>query len=397
MNNKKYVAYTVVFIVLAALVYLQFRTWQHFDWARLFQFGLNWRHILHGVVYIYIAYFLRAVRWKIFLRPVRKEASILELIPPTMIGFTGLALLGRAGELIRPYLIARRQNLPFASQVAVWAVERIFDIGGFTVLLVAAIFLPSKLRTFTLAAPPAVSHWIHLTGYALIALVLGLLSGAVLVSYRGNRIAQWVEDRFSHLAENLGHRVAQKIREFTVGLNTIHGPVAFLQLSAVSVLMWWVIALAYKEVTHAYGAPMSAMSVTKVLLLMGASMIGSMVQLPGVGGGSAALNWQPSAPSTTSLILYPRNSRSVAASCCGWCRLSPSFQSDCCSPITSACRCASSRPRARKRRKSQRSSKQPESREWGQFPIGRPSGKFAPNSINTSAFSGTNPRNAAQP
>src|SRR5260370_29520414 len=50
--------------------------------------------------------------------------------------------------------------------------------------------------------------------------------------------------------------------------------------------MWWVIALAYKEVTHAYGAPMSAMSVTKVLLLMGASMIGSMVQLPGVGGGS---------------------------------------------------------------------------------------------------------------
>ena len=286
MNRKKYAAYAVVFVVLAVLVYLQFRTWQHFDWARLFQFGLNWRHILHGVAYIYLAYYLRAVRWKIFLRPVRKEASILGLVPATMIGFTGLALLGRAGELIRPYLIARRHNLPFASQVAVWAVERIFDIGGFTVLMVAGIFLPSKLRTFTLAAPPDVRHWIHLTGYALIALVLGLLSGAVLVSYRGSRIARWVEDRFSHLAENLGHRIAQKIREFTVGLNTIHGPLAFLQLSAVSVLMWWLIALAYKEVTHAYGAPMHDMSATKVLLLMGASMIGSMVQLPGVGGGS---------------------------------------------------------------------------------------------------------------
>jgi uncharacterized protein (TIRG00374 family) len=286
MNKKRYVVYAVVLLVLAVLVYLQFRTWQHFDWARLFQYGLNWGDILAGVVYIYIAYILRAVRWKIFLRPVRKEASIRELVPPTMIGFTGLALLGRAGELIRPYLIARRLNLPFASQVAVWAVERIFDVGGFTCLLVAAIFLPSKLRTFTLASPPEVRHWIHLTGYALIAVVLGLLSGAVLVSYRGNRMAQWVEDRFSHLAGNLGHRIAQKIREFTIGLNTIHGPFAFLQLSAVSILMWWIIALAYKEVTHAYGAPMSAMSVTKVLLLMGASMIGSMVQLPGVGGGS---------------------------------------------------------------------------------------------------------------
>jgi hypothetical protein len=133
---------------------------------------------------------------------------------------------------------------------------------------------------------PAIRHWVHLTGFALIGLVLGLLLGALLIASRGNNIAQWVEERFAHLAENLGHRIAQKIREFTMGLNTIHGPVAFLELSAVSVLMWWVIALSYKEVTSAYGAPMHLMSTTKVLLLMGSSMIGSMVQLPGVGGGS---------------------------------------------------------------------------------------------------------------
>ncbi|MFY9660522.1 MAG: lysylphosphatidylglycerol synthase transmembrane domain-containing protein [Terriglobales bacterium] len=286
MNKKRYAASAVVFLILGALIYLQFRTWRNFDWARLFQYGLSWRHIFQGVALIYFAYILRAVRWKIFLRPVRPQASVLGLVSPTVIGFTGLALLGRPGEMIRPYLIARRENLPFASQVAVWAVERIFDVGGFTVLLVTAIFLPSKLRAFTEAAPPDVRHWIHLTGYALIALVLGLLSAAVLMAYRGNRIAEWVEGRFAHLAENLGHRIAQKIREFTVGLNTIHGPVAFLQVSAVSVLMWWVIALSYREVTMAYGAPMSMLSTSKVLLLMGSSMIGSMVQLPGVGGGS---------------------------------------------------------------------------------------------------------------
>ena len=152
MTKKKYAALAVVFLLLAILVYLQFRTWRNFDWARLLQYGLDWRHIIHGIVYIYIAYFLRAVRWKIFLRPVRKNATVLGLVPPTLIGFTGLALLGRPGELIRPYLIARRESLPFASQVAVWAVERIFDAGGFTVLMVSAIFLPSKLREFTRAA-----------------------------------------------------------------------------------------------------------------------------------------------------------------------------------------------------------------------------------------------------
>jgi uncharacterized protein (TIRG00374 family) len=286
MPNKKYLAYAVVFLLLVALIYLQFRTWRNFNWALLLQFHLKWRHIFHGVVLIYFAYFLRAVRWKIFLRPVRNDTSILRLTPPTLIGFTGLALLGRPGELIRPYLIARHTNLSFASQVGVWAVERIFDVGGFTVLLVGAIFLPSKLHAFAQEAPPDVRHWIYVTGYALIALVAGLLTGAIAMSYRGAGIAAWFERRFSHLAENLGHRIAQKIREFTTGLDTIHGPFAFLQLSAVSVLMWWVIAVSYKEVTTAYGAPMAAMSTTKVLLLMGSSMIGSMVQLPGVGGGS---------------------------------------------------------------------------------------------------------------
>ena len=89
---------------------------------------------------IYVAYAMRALRWKIFLRPIRPQASTWKLIGPTLIGFTGLALLGRPGEIIRPYLIARREKLSFSSQLAVWAVERIFDIGAFTILLVLAAF-----------------------------------------------------------------------------------------------------------------------------------------------------------------------------------------------------------------------------------------------------------------
>jgi glycosyltransferase 2 family protein len=286
MKNKQYVIYAAIIAVLAGLVYLQFRTWRDFDWAQLVEFHIKWWHIFHAVALVYFAYFLRAVRWKIFLRPVRKDASIWSLISPTVIGFTGLALLGRPGELIRPYLIARRENLSVASQIAVWTVERIFDVGAFAVILVAAIFLPSKLHAFAADAPEAVRHGIYLTGYALVGLVVALLVVAILIARLGNLIAHWVEERFSHLAQNLGHRIAQKIREFTVGLNTIHGPRAFLELTAVSILMWWMIALCYKEITTAYGAPMHDMSTTKVLLLMGSSMVGSMVQLPGVGGGS---------------------------------------------------------------------------------------------------------------
>src|SRR5271156_6432144 len=134
MDKKRIVASVVVFLILAVLVYLQYRHWQSFDWGTFWSqtHRIKKIHVLHGIALIYLAYAMRALRWKLFLRPVRPKTSVRELLSPTLIGFTGLALLGRAGEFIRPYLIARRTDLPFSSQLAVWAVERIFDLGAFT-------------------------------------------------------------------------------------------------------------------------------------------------------------------------------------------------------------------------------------------------------------------------
>ncbi len=286
MNKNRNLIYGVVLAVLAALVYMQFRQWRNFDWSKFLEHTreVRWLHVFYATALIYFAYILRAVRWKLFLRPVRKDASLASLTSLNVVGFTALALLGRPGELIRPYLIARRMNLSLSSQLAVWTVERIFDIAAFTVMMVAAIFLPGKLRDFA-AVQPAYGHWLHLAGYLLTALVLGLLSVAVAINYHGPAMADWMEERFSHLARNLGHRTAQRIREFAAGLNTIHSPLSFVTISAVSLFMWCCIAVTYIEVTCAYGSYMQDMG-TQVLLLMGSSMVGSMLQLPGVGGGS---------------------------------------------------------------------------------------------------------------
>jgi hypothetical protein len=50
--------------------------------------------------------------------------------------------------------------------------------------------------------------------------------------------------------------------------------------------MWFMIIMAYQEVAHSYGVAILNIRRSQVLVLMGASMIGSMVQLPGIGGGS---------------------------------------------------------------------------------------------------------------
>ena len=285
MDKKRILASAVVFFILAVLVYLQYRHWQSFDWGTFWAqlHRINKWHVVHGIALIYLGYVMRAIRWKIFLRPVRPKTSVASLISPTLIGFTGLALLGRAGEFIRPYLIARRTDLPFSSQLAVWAVERIFDIGAFAVLVVLAIFLPSALPSIP---HPEYYRRFQYAGVVLIGLVAGMAIGAILIGRSGEGVAQWVEKRFAHLPSNFGHKLAQKVREFGMGLNTIHGPWSMLWLTAVSIGMWYVIALSYQEVTHSYGAASLDIPVSQLLILMGSSMVGSMLQLPAVGGGS---------------------------------------------------------------------------------------------------------------
>jgi len=283
MNKKRILIYCLVFLILAVLVYFQFRTWKNFDWNT---FWAEWEllqpwKILAGIGLIYGSYVLRAIRWKVFLRPVRREASLAGIVPATVIGFTGLALLGRPGELIRPYLIARREALNFSSQMAVWTVERIFDIGAFTVLLVLAVFLPGT----AIHDVPDYSG-VRIFGLLFLVLVAAMAVTAIIVARRGEAVSRWVEQRFSHLAANLGHRIAQRLREFHQGLDTIHSPSAFFQITAVSLVMWFCIGLAYREVIYSYGSSLQMMTMSKIFPLMGSSMVGSLIQLPGVGGGS---------------------------------------------------------------------------------------------------------------
>jgi glycosyltransferase 2 family protein len=286
MKKKQILLYGVGLAILGILVYLQFRHWSAFDWTTFWKEGRRLGqvpgiyHMIHAILLIYLAYVMRAIRWKLFLRPVRPKASSWKLISPTVVGFTGLALFGRPGELIRPYLIARREDLPFSSQLAVWMIERICDVGAFTILLIAAAFVATAPKRLVYYAS------FRQAGLALSVMVVLMVIGAIVVHRSGEALAHWVERRFSHLASGLGHKIAARIREFRDGLNTIHGVGSFLQIVAVSVVMWCMIAVTYKEVTHAYGQEALEIPQTQVLLLMGASMVGSLIQLPGVGGGS---------------------------------------------------------------------------------------------------------------
>src|SRR3990170_326661 len=82
--------------------------WTSFRSERFWQSlaGVQISSLAWGVLLIYVSYLFRSLRWREFLAPI-KTASLGNILTATLIGFTAVALLGRPGEVVRPFLIAR--------------------------------------------------------------------------------------------------------------------------------------------------------------------------------------------------------------------------------------------------------------------------------------------------
>jgi hypothetical protein len=299
MKRKQFIITAVVLAILAGLVYLQIRTWRKFDWNRFLAATqhTNKAYLIGGIALVYADYILRAVRWKILLAPVC-DAKSSRLVAPTMIGFTGLALLGRPGEFIRPYLIARKENLKMSSQLAVWTVERIFDMGAFgAIMAVNVLWSADTLRQlpgFVDSPKKSVAGFhlssfalFQLSGIALLFLVAGFASLAFWIRRNPQKASAFFRDIFGAISPRMGEGAYHRVHAFGEGLNTVKDFKSFLQLSGLSLLIWIVIGFAYVCVTHAYAMHrLSRLTLSSVLLLTAASVMGGILQLPVVGGGS---------------------------------------------------------------------------------------------------------------
>src|SRR5215468_337653 len=93
-----------------------------------------------GMLLIYCCYALRSLRWQVFQRNLGR-ARFWEIYPATLAGFSAVFLLGRAGEPIRPLLLAKRAKHPVADIFGVWVLERLFDVASMAVIAAIALLI----------------------------------------------------------------------------------------------------------------------------------------------------------------------------------------------------------------------------------------------------------------
>src|SRR5215467_11074593 len=141
-RSKKWVLITILVLAAGYLIYRSSGTLglSGFSAGKLWAAirGANPFWLAASLALIYCCYALRSLRWKIFQRNLGR-AEFWEIYPATLGGFAAVFLLGRAGEPIRPLLLAKRAGHPVADIFGIWVLERLFDFGCMGVIAAVAL------------------------------------------------------------------------------------------------------------------------------------------------------------------------------------------------------------------------------------------------------------------
>jgi uncharacterized protein (TIRG00374 family) len=241
------------------------------------------RLLLVAIVATFGTYALRAWRWQSMLAPLG-PTRFSTALRTTIIGFAASAVLpARAGEVLRPYLLARRENLNATAAFATIIIERLIDLATVLVLFGAFVFMvPAGAVS---GDPGQLAHVKFWGGLAAAGALAGMVVLFALAGHpeRLGRAALRVERVLPARAAALAARF---VETFAQGLAVMRSPARLVEAIALSFPLWLSIALQIWLISRAFHITFPYTGTFLVIVLL---VVGVAVPTPGqIGGFHAA-------------------------------------------------------------------------------------------------------------
>jgi glycosyltransferase 2 family protein len=218
--------------ISAFFLFLLFRKIDFDKLAAAFR-EMDYRYLLPALALTFLSYYLRAVRWKFLLLPI-KRTRLSNLFPSTLIGYMANNLLpARLGEFVRAYSLGQKEGIGTSAVFASLVVDRLCD--GFTVLLVLLVSL------FTMRLPAGKEHIQHglvTGGYLTFALYLGVLAFLALLRNRTEWTVRLITRLTAPLSARLSVQIVTHLRAFISGIRIPTRPVEVAAILLSSLLIW---------------------------------------------------------------------------------------------------------------------------------------------------------------
>ena len=276
MMNRK-LLFLLAFAVIVLIVAYRLRDWD-FDWPLFFStiWNVQPAWLAASLAATFLTYVIRAFRWQVLLGPL-KSIGIAPLLSSTLVGFSAIYVLGRAGEVVRPIWLSRREQVSLTASVATIIVERFLDT-----LMLVALFAWSLML---IELPDTAGAILTLMKNAAWMMVIASSGAIVLFVSFSFQYRPYCEVR-------PGSQDSPRFfKRFAQGLSFLKQRRRLGSRLAHSAALWVLIALQFWFMMLGMNFDFSVQASTLVLV---AAAIGSIAQVPGIGGGfQAGLRFLP--------------------------------------------------------------------------------------------------------
>jgi uncharacterized protein (TIRG00374 family) len=228
---------------------------------------------------------IRAYRWQYLLDPLGK-VRFGSAFRATAVGFAASTVLpARAGEVIRPYFLARHEHMSATGAFATIILERLLDTVAVLVLLASYIFVFDKDVSVT---NPVAVTWLTWIGVIAATSALGALVVLFILAGDPARLGRGIE-RLASVIPSFAALIARVAEKFARGLGAIRHPSRLLIALLWSFPLWLSIALGIWAAAVAFRL---AMPFTGSFLIVALLVLGVAVPTPGaIGGFHAAFRY----------------------------------------------------------------------------------------------------------
>jgi glycosyltransferase 2 family protein len=219
-----------------------------------------------------ISLWLRALRWRVILEtlgPIR-EAPVFEA---TCIGFMGNMVLPlRAGEIIKPWVVARTGSIGMAPALSTVAIERLLDLAMLAVFAGVTLYLIPTDPTLQAAARVLLA----VVGVAIVGLAVAIRFAAP--------IEGLVERLCDRLPVVIGRAIREAARGFLLGVRGLARPRALALVFLYSALVWLVTVAGFSVGARALAidAPVVALGFAVTVIVAAAVSVPSAPGYVGV-------------------------------------------------------------------------------------------------------------------
>mgnify|MGYP000275584736 CR=1 FL=1 len=206
-------------IISLVLLYFAFRN-QEFNlvWAVIKEANYIW--LLPGVAIYFVAVWARAWRWHYLLRPL-KTIQTKKMFPIVTIGYMGNNIYPyRAGEVLRAYILRKREDIPMSASLATIVVERVFD--GVVMLGFIFMNLPELARLTGDSGFIGNIQTLALWGAGIFLIVLMIFLLAAMFPSRIQIFTTWMINRV--IPTKLRGKITNLTARFLEGLEALRSP-----------------------------------------------------------------------------------------------------------------------------------------------------------------------------